>query len=255
MDPLCIKIIMAIIIFAIAIGGGLPAIIIRNGQSTRLFFSYGEALARGIFLGAGLLHLLPEAQDHFYELYPNIEYPVITGLCALTVATLLFIEQGMSYFLNRKKSDSNHFLPYILAVILSIHSVIAGASLGIDTSVYGFVVIFIAIIAHKGSAAFALTVSMRNSGIEKRRMLQILILFSIMTPLGVFLGSTVNHLVPISAAKLLEAIFDGVAAGTFIYIAAFSYEPTAYATEANANRLIGLFVVGILFMGVVAIWQ
>ncbi len=254
MDPLCIKIIMAIIIFAVAIGGGLPAIVIKNGKGARLFFSYGEALSRGIFLGAGLLHLLPEAQEHFYEVYPNIEYPVITGLCALSVAALLFIEQGLSTHFNKKDSQSTSFLPYILATILSIHSLIAGASLGIDTTTLGFVVIFIAIIAHKGSAAFALGVSMRNNDISKRSMLKIMIFFSLMTPIGVLFGSFLNQMLSADYAKQLESIFDAVAAGTFIYIAAFSYEPTAYLAEAKANRLIGLFIAGILFMGVIAIW-
>lgn len=58
---------------------------------------------------------------------------------------------------------------YALLIVLSIHSIIAGMALGTETAIVGAVVILVAILAHKGTEAFALGVSLLRGGLSLRR--------------------------------------------------------------------------------------
>lgn len=101
--------------------------------------------------------------------------------------------------------------------VLSVHSVIAGISIGIDPD-FPFSVV-IAVFAHKGFAAFALGTSLVKADLiaNKRCLLISLVLtFACATPLGICLGLAFDSLDKGGAA--LRASFAGVAAGTFIYI-------------------------------------
>ena len=75
------------------------------------------------------------------------------------------------------------------------------------------------ILFHKGSAAFALMVSVHASGADTRRLWTVLTIFVAMTPLGIVLGAVASNLVAGQAALLIEGSFNALAAGTFIYIA------------------------------------
>jgi zinc transporter 1/2/3 len=110
-------------------------------------------------------------------------YPLSMLLAASSLGVLLFLEKVIFI-----KSDAHNledigaspdFQPYLLALILSIHSFIAGAALGIEKTILASVVLFIAIIAHKGGAAFALGISMVRGGVIKRRHIKVILLFSI----------------------------------------------------------------------------
>ena len=75
-----------------------------------------------------------------------------------------------------------------------------------------------AIIAHKGSAAFALGISMRKAHFEKQLHFKIISLFSIITPIGIIFGSTLSKIFENTISGELEGVFDSMAAGTFIYV-------------------------------------
>src|SRR5262245_52770793 len=67
--------------------------------------------------------------------------------------------------------------------ILSIHSILAGAALGTEDTLVGSVAIFLAIIGHKGAAAFALGVEFQRSGFDRSKYIRLLVTFASMTPL------------------------------------------------------------------------
>jgi hypothetical protein len=52
-------------------------------------------------------------------------------------------------------ADGPAVTAYALTVILSLHSILAGAPLGTEHTLIGSFVIFLAIMAHKGAAACA----------------------------------------------------------------------------------------------------
>ena len=112
-----------------------------------------------------------------------------------------------------------------------MHSVIAGIALGIESDVAATTLFMVAILFHKGSAAFALTVSARAAGADQRRLWTILIIFSTMTPLGIAFGSVTSDMFEARPAAFVEGCFGALAAGTFIHVAILDI------INAEMNRL------------------
>lgn len=219
MSLLAIKIVAAVAIFAVGVvGGTIPFLAARHHGSHR-FFSLGNCLAGGIFLGAGFIHLLPEAGKVFEEV---AEYPLAPLLAAVGVGVLLLLDRVLFEVPARSGQDKRThqpIYPVVLLVVLSIHSIIAGGALGLQSEVATSVLVMLGILFHKGSAAFALMVSVYAAGAGKRRLWTILTIFVLMTPLGIVLGTVASSLLEGRAAVLIEGSFNALAAGTFIYVA------------------------------------
>ena len=85
-----IKVIAALAILAVAIAGGLIPLLVAREQGSRRFLSLGNALAGGIFLGAGFIHLLAESGETLEGL---VDYPLAPLLAAGGVVLLLLIDR------------------------------------------------------------------------------------------------------------------------------------------------------------------
>ena len=109
--------------------------------------------------------------------------------------------------------------PVVLLVVLSMHSIIAGIALGLETEVAASVLVMLGILFHKSSAAFALMVSVHGSGADQRRLWTVLTIFVVMTPVGIGLGTVGLSPLEGRAAILIAGSFTALAAGTFIYVA------------------------------------
>mmetsp|Transcript_19602 Transcript_19602/g.36900 ORF Transcript_19602/g.36900 Transcript_19602/m.36900 type:complete len:460 (-) Transcript_19602:175-1554(-) len=119
----------------------------------------------------------------------------------------------------RHRGGSKTTISYLLVTILSIHSLCAGMSFGTNRDLATAVGLLIAIVCHKAFAGFALGMSFRQNDVLLRQAIWGILVFSSMTPFGVFMGYTASNLVSGASSKWLSMIFKGVAAGTFIYIA------------------------------------
>lgn len=216
---LAIKIAAVVAILAVAaVGGTIPILATRHHASHR-FFSLGNSLAGGIFLGAGFIHLLPEAAELLGSV---VEYPLAPLLAAVGVAVLLLIDRVVLETRagpDQDKARSRPIYPYVLLVVLSIHSVTAGVALGLQSEAVTSLLVLVAILCHKGSAGFALVVSMVAAGAERRKLWTVLAVFASMTPLGIVLGTIASGILEGPAAVAIEGSFNALAAGTFIYIA------------------------------------
>ena len=73
MSILLFKIIMAFLIIATALAGGYFAFKIKDSKKSALYFSLGNTFAAGIFLGAGLIHMLPVSLSLFAKDNASIE--------------------------------------------------------------------------------------------------------------------------------------------------------------------------------------
>ena len=216
---LTIKIVAALSILAVGIAGGIIPLLAGRRHGSRRFLSLGNSLAGGIFLGAGFIHLLPEAGEAFEEIF---EYPLAPLLAAAGVAGLLLIDRVLFDGYARPgqaKESRQPIYPLVLLVVLSIHSTIAGCALGLEAEVATSLLVMMGILFHKGSAAFALMVSVRASGADRRRLWTVLTIFVAMTPLGIVLGTVASNVLEGQSATLIEGVFNALAAGTFIYIA------------------------------------
>jgi len=116
-------------------------------------------------------------------------------------------------------SNSSSPLPYLLMVVLSIHSVIAGFALGVQSSIDYVYAIFFAILSHKWVESFALGVSLVKNKVSRKMLIKCIILYSCMVPCGIVIGIILSYVVSGQASNIIQAFVGGIAAGTFIYIA------------------------------------
>lgn len=185
----------------------------KQGGKHHHLLDFGDAFASGVFLGAALFHMLPEAGRDFKFLFAHIHYPLAELFCAGGFLLLLFLER-----LALSASKNTTAVPYIFCLVIMIHSLIEGAVLGINTEIPTLSVIFLAIIAHKSSESFALSTTLTRSTLAMTPLIILIVLFSIMTPLGILLGSTTSTLLQAKEGLLLTAGFNAFAAGTFLYM-------------------------------------
>lgn len=256
MDLLTFKILAMVLIFLSGLGGGLFPGHLKRGHRGERIFSYGSALAGGIFLGAGLIHMLPDAVTAFSDMLPHLDYPLAFLVAAIGFGLILFLEKGLLRGVEDKKapSSTNPIFPYVLALALSVHSILAGVALGAEKTLLGGTVILVAIVAHKGSAAFALAVSFHHGHFTRSFITKIVIGFSLATPLGVVLGSLLTAWLGADSGRVFEAVFDALAAGSFLYISTLDIIREEFF-EASAGWLkLTLVSLGLLFMAALALF-
>lgn len=103
----------------------------------------------------------------------------------------------------------------MLLVALSIHSILAGLSIGIVSNVKDIYSTAVAIIAHKVFAGYALGSTMAAADLGYDRCVILGVVFASSTPLGIFIGMTLHSFQEDSSAI---GIVKAIVAGTFLYV-------------------------------------
>lgn len=249
------KSLAGILIFIVSIIAVIYPIRARIYPSHNHFLELGDAFASGIFLGAALFHMLPDAILNFAEIMPNVHYPLAESLCAAGFLLLLFLERLAQYSSQNSTDNHSHSLPYMLAIILVIHALIEGAALGVNATLATASVIFVAIIAHKGSESFALAIILNRSHLTLKVIITTVIIFALMTPLGIALGTSLTSLLHTQNGSLLTAGFNAFAAGTFLYMSTLHHINHHHRINESESLLeFGFLVIGLVIMAVIAGW-
>ncbi len=249
------RVVAVIAVLLTGVAGGLIAVRLGRSQgSARKLLSFGSAFAGGIFLGAGLLHMLPDAVGGLRDVLPNSSFPYAELLCAAGFAAVLLLERVVAGGDEAEVvagAESAH-TAYLLLAVLSVHSMLAGAALGLESTLVGSVVLLLAIVAHKGSAAFALGLSFGRAAVSQRRVVRIVLLFSCATPSGIVLGAMLDSLLEGTAGTVTEAVFDAVAAGTFLYVAVLDIIREEFAVHEGRWLKFVLLSAGLGLMSILA---
>ena len=253
----------------IALVGGIgvfgPWLVARRGKNSAI--AYGNSFAGGVLLAAGLIHLLADAHDGFATAYPDLDYPAAFAVATLAFILVLGLERVVPRALEVRDeggdleaaamlgaSEGGGIAPYLLLLTLSIHSLIAGVTLGISSAA-GAGVLLIAILAHKGAAGFALGSTFREAAVPLRTRVPALLVFVGSTPLGVILGGAAIDLFGDGSGAAV-AWFKAVAAGTFLYVATLDIVREEFfpgGTNRGRRLLWALFGAGV--MALVALWM
>jgi len=272
-ELLALKIAAIVLVFGAGMLGGLLPWGVAATSRSQTYLGWGNAFAGGVLLAAGLIHLLGDAAGGFLDIWPNVDYPWAFTVAAGAFLLILGIERvlprvsrlpvGSAQFASgdveadsivAAAEDAKSY-PYLLLLTLSIHSIIAGMALGAQQTVAGFVVIVIAILAHKSAAGFALGVSLHRVGTGLARARSLIIGFAVMTPIGIILGTGISALLDSTGEQVFEALFDAIAAGTFIYIASLDIIREEFLPPRTDRRIKWLWAaIGLTLMAVVAIW-
>lgn len=208
-----------------------------------------EAFASGIFLGAAFFHMLPDSIRDFRHVTASISYPLPELVCVGGFLLMLFLER-ISYTKPRDRTLS--YIPYVVALTLIIHAVSEGMALGLERAWAETTMLFIAILAHKGSASFALCLLLIRHSLPTKHIFLTLFFFAIMTPLGIFTGDLVSTSME---HELLASLFSAFAAGTFLYISTLHHTHFhTHGVEARGMLEFAFLVSGVLIMAMIAVW-
>jgi hypothetical protein len=236
---------MTAAVVVVAIGAGMVPFV-RRRRAGVASFPDAEALTTGIFLGAGLIHMLGDAAAGFAA--QGVSYPWPVFLAGVVLLALLWLEHAGH---GKREATS---LAALATLMLSIHSFLAGAALGTSTNAAVATVVFLAIITHKWAASFALSLTLNETALPLPTRLGAFSLFVALFPFGVACGlvaASVEH-----ANPLLTPTFSALAAGTFIYLGTLhGLANGALVARCRELRAFSLVVLGYAIMAIVAIWS
>ena len=240
---------MTVIIVAVAFGAGVPVLAGRRFDADGTLAARGEAIAAGVFLGAGLIHMLGDAAGDFAA--AGVDYPWPFLLCGAVVLALLLLEHVGAAA--NGASNESAALALLATAMLSIHSFLAGAALGTSGVGAVAIVIFIAIVAHKWAASFALAVSLARSPLGRVPRFVAFVVFVFFLPLGVATGALAAEWD--AAYPLVAPTLKALAAGTFLYLGTLHglANGTLVARCCDLREFTAV-VFGFALMAVVAIW-
>lgn len=251
MDLNGLKWLFLAIIFSISMASGLSTLHIANRY--RKLVGFGEALANGIFLGAAVFHMIPDAADNFSRLHHFSPYFYTCLLAVISFAVLTIIDSQIVPHITNHKHISR---VGPLLITLSIHAFITGIALGISNSYVVVVSLLIAILAHKAFEMFALVINLHRQIKHKKHIRLLFFLFSFVTPIGILIGSSGDAFLPLATGNAMTAYLNSICAGTFLYIATIhsrhSHHPFDDSYQRYSQALMTLL--GVMLMGILAIW-
>lgn len=245
-----LKIVFALaIVLVILLGGWYPFKKNDTNDQDHIDFPIGETLATGVFLGAGLLHMLPEANSLFTE--KGYHYPLAYLVAGIVFLIFLWFEHlGKELY----HHHTNHPAFAILAwAMLSIHSLILGTALGFNHTNSLVIMLFLAIITHKWAESFAIAIQLNKSSLSKNKRLLFFLSFSLMTPAGIFIGWYCGR--GIETNSILDPALIAASAGTFLYLGTLHGLERCVLVERCCNlRDFSYVIIGFLLMASVAIY-
>ncbi|ETK88707.1 hypothetical protein L915_07075 [Phytophthora nicotianae] len=152
-------------------------------------------------------------------------------------------EQGLGSNV-RRSSGHSHFggapkeadagsmaVAMVLFIALSFHSVLEGLGIGAQTeTAWG---VFMAIIMHKGLAAFALGSGLVQSAMPVTHVMLYMVVFSFMSIIGIIVGWIIAA--DSSEDSAAAGICVALASGTFIYVAVMEVIPQEFPRHSHGG--------------------
>jgi len=243
------------VVFAIVLAAGVLAIALKLSEP---ILHRVVAAACGLFLGITFLHLLPEIAERANGAgQPLLLWgSVLAGLLAVFVADVALRSREDRQHFGANHEPEHHDHPWgehpahhgghrvvgiATFVGLSVHT-LAGA-IGIGATFENVAVreaFVMATLAHKAAEAFSLASVLRLAELSRKTILFLLVAYALVTPFGILVGRWFAegvHLVPGPA--------EGLAAGTFLYVAVAELLPEVFHGRADRGLKVVLLLAGI----------
>lgn len=209
-------------ILAVSLLGGYIPLFHQERAREVEGFPQGQAFAAGVFLALSLVLMLPAGFSLFSAAFPKAVFPLapVIALCAFLI--LLSLEHRIERLRNHETTGradlSPPIIPIIMTVMIAIPSFLLGTALGVSGSLSA-VMIFIAIVAHKGSAGFALALKMVRSTMKRAQVLFTYCCFALATPAGIVVGNDAHQYLAGQTMVVVKGIILSLASGVFLYMA------------------------------------
>ena len=213
---------IVVIIIATLMGGLRP---LRDNRSNLKSYPLGEAFAAGVFLALALVMMLPASFHLFEKALPDVNEPIASLIAIFSLLILLAISHLVRHMEEEagqdESSGGNPSVPIIMTVMIAIPSFFMGAALGVSETQQA-VLILIAILLHKSSAAFALALKLTESSLSEVRTRVIFALFVFATPVGILFGSGLGGQMGNQGLLLMRGTVLAMATGTFLFMGTLS---------------------------------
>ena len=233
-------------ILAISVAGGYYPLFRNNKVIGEHDFPKGKAFTSGVFLALSLTVMLPGAFSLWGKLLDFKGYPMATYIAIGVFVVLLALEHRLDHYKQDHQARSM-IIPIIMTLMIGICSFLLGTALGVSGTLSALMV-FLAIMAHKGSASFALALTMVKSKMSVRQCYLAFGCFALATPMGIVLGAVLHQYLTDHTALVFKAVITSLAAGVFLYLATthgLRHTPFVKNCQSNTNffmMLLGLLV-------------
>ncbi|KAL2084588.1 hypothetical protein ACEWY4_020106 [Coilia grayii] len=133
---------------------------------------------------------------------------------------------------------------FILVFSLSLHSVFEGLAVGLQQDPQQVLEICLALLLHKSIIAFSLSLKLIQSRLKRSAVVGCLLLFSIMSPLGIAMGIGLTKMKSTPQHQLAGSTLEGLASGTFIYITFMEILPHELGSPKDRIPKVALLLTG-----------
>ncbi len=243
MDIVFLLIIYSIAILAISlVGGVLP--FLRDWTSVQLHLFTG--FSAGVFISASLLTMIPEAVSTS-NAKDALTMVLLAFIVVLFIERVILYQHRDTYKEEEEECEHDHLITSTTAFVgLSVHAAVDGFLLGAaayEDPAIG-IIVFLAILAHKGIEVFSLSTTFRLAGFNWKRGLTWVLVFALISPVAAWIS--------IPFIQFLGTIELGIplalAGGTFLYVGIYDLLPEAFHLEEKRYSAYLAVILGILTM-------
>jgi zinc transporter 9 len=232
--------------FAVAAFGYIPLSLELSSDHLKQL----TAIGAGVLIGSAFLVIIPEGLESFErggeETQVEFSTMGLTILCGFVLMLLLEIF-GLPHAVHH--DEDKDLLGLSATIGLVAHAAADGLAVGasISSSTETGLIVFVAIMLHKGPAAFGLTSFLKHIEIDDIKSRRYLILFALSSPIVAILT--------FFALKGTSFVIDeniGFAllfsAGTFIYVATVDVLPEVHSHEREHESPVWLVILGMILV-------
>jgi zinc and cadmium transporter len=222
-------------VVALTLGGGLLPLVRDWDRSTiRLLLAFGT----GVLLGAAFLHMIPESVD---RLGHSVGFPVLLGFLLIYV-----LERFVMVHACEEEHCSFHHMGIAAFVGITLHALIDGVALGAGMAIPSLTTaVTAAIVLHKLPATLSLTGILLHCNYPRKRIVWMVLGFSLATPMGALLAYSALAGVADSGILPYAIAFS---AGTFLAIATADLLPQVHSAPAGRYKSLVALFAGIALM-------
>lgn len=230
--------ISALILFVCSLLAGFS--VLWKPEMHKLNFKFILAFSGAYLFSSTILHLLPEA----FELSPN---HYISGCFVLLGFYFqIFIEifsEGVEHgHIHIHKPNQLKSISLIIA--LSIHALLEGMIIShgdLSKHAHDSNSLLIGLLIHKVPETIALISVLAINQIEKKKIIFVLVVFSLASPIGVLLSELLQH-----EYMNFTGIIMSLVAGNFLYISTTIFFESNPDHKIQPKRVVSLFLGGFL---------
>ncbi|KAF0877939.1 S39A2 protein, partial [Crocuta crocuta] len=249
----------------------------------RRVLSFLGCTSAGVFLGAGFMHMTADAlegiESEIQKFMMQMEYPYGELIISLGFFFVFLLESlalqcypGTAEGVTVQEEwgeapvlglHSHGPLPslskgplraLVLLLSLSFHSVFEGLAVGLQPTVAATVQLCLAVLAHKGLIVFGVGLRLVQIGTGSRWATLSILSLALMSPLGLVLGLAMTQGDSKGGRGLAQAVLEGVAAGTFLYVTFLEILPRDLVGPEAPLAKWGCVAAGFAFMALIALW-